>query len=104
VFFFNPSTKSSVWERPAELKGRPDVDKLLKCPPDANDSGKQQTKNQPQTEGNVTSESGAVSCDSKAEKRPSSDELENDKKKRYVSHCNDHLIQIFSLLLKQERI
>ena len=32
VFFFNPSTKNSVWEKPAELKNRADVDKLLKAP------------------------------------------------------------------------
>lgn len=33
VFFYNPSTKTSVWERPPDLMGRPDVDKLLKGPP-----------------------------------------------------------------------
>ncbi|RWS06816.1 hypothetical protein B4U79_04823 [Dinothrombium tinctorium] len=33
VFFFNPSTRTSVWERPAELRNRPDVDKLVKNPP-----------------------------------------------------------------------
>jgi len=33
VFFYNPSTKQSVWERPTELVGRFDVDELLKnCP------------------------------------------------------------------------
>jgi len=38
VFFYNPSTKTSVWEKPAELVDRPDVDRLLKAPPsnDAN--------------------------------------------------------------------
>lgn len=34
VFFYNPSTKTSVWERPADLIGRVDVDKLLKGPPE----------------------------------------------------------------------
>ncbi|GIY85993.1 transcription elongation regulator 1 [Caerostris darwini] len=29
VFYFNPSTRKSVWEKPEELKGRADVDKLL---------------------------------------------------------------------------
>lgn len=29
VFYFNPSTKTSVWDRPAELKDREDVDKLV---------------------------------------------------------------------------
>ncbi len=33
VFFYNPSTKSSVWERPPELIGRLDVEELLaSCP------------------------------------------------------------------------
>ncbi|GIX95506.1 transcription elongation regulator 1 [Caerostris extrusa] len=29
VFYFNPSSRKSVWEKPEELKGRADVDKLL---------------------------------------------------------------------------
>lgn len=33
VFFYNPSVKTSLWERPPELKNRPDVDKLMKGPP-----------------------------------------------------------------------
>jgi transcription elongation regulator 1 len=33
VFFFNPSEKVSLWERPAMLLGRVDVDKMLReCP------------------------------------------------------------------------
>ena len=32
VFFYNPSTKTSIWERPHELKNRADVDKMLKAP------------------------------------------------------------------------
>lgn len=32
VFFYNPTTKTSIWEKPPELKDRPDVDKLLKHP------------------------------------------------------------------------
>ncbi|VDK82705.1 unnamed protein product, partial [Cylicostephanus goldi] len=33
VFFYNPSTKTSVWERPPEMYGRADVDVLVsKCP------------------------------------------------------------------------
>ena len=38
MFFYNPSTKTSVWEKPAELKNRPDVDKLLKAPPTKEES------------------------------------------------------------------
>ncbi|GBM20053.1 Transcription elongation regulator 1 [Araneus ventricosus] len=33
VFFFNPSSRKSVWEKPEELKGRADVDKLVQVPP-----------------------------------------------------------------------
>lgn len=33
VFFYNPSEKVSVWERPHILTGRADVDKLVKEPP-----------------------------------------------------------------------
>jgi transcription elongation regulator 1 len=30
VFFYNPTTKTSVWERPPELTGRADVSEMLK--------------------------------------------------------------------------
>lgn len=33
VFYFNPSTKTSVWERPVELRGRDDVDQMISNPP-----------------------------------------------------------------------
>lgn len=33
VFFYNPSTRTSVWERPTALYGRNDVDALLAHPP-----------------------------------------------------------------------
>lgn len=35
VFFYNPSSRTSVWERPEELAGRSDVDKLVSSPPEA---------------------------------------------------------------------
>ncbi|KHN82103.1 Transcription elongation regulator 1 [Toxocara canis] len=34
VFFYNPSTRTSVWERPPELYNRPDVDLLVSKPPE----------------------------------------------------------------------
>ncbi|XP_074593867.1 transcription elongation regulator 1 [Brevipalpus obovatus] len=37
VFFYNPSTKTSVWDKPHELKSRADVDKLLEGPPKSED-------------------------------------------------------------------
>lgn len=35
VFFYNPSSRTSVWERPEDLIGRTDVDKMVSTPPDA---------------------------------------------------------------------
>lgn len=34
VFFYNPSTRTSVWERPEELLEREEVDKAIKNPPE----------------------------------------------------------------------
>lgn len=33
VFFYNPSARTSVWERPEELSGRADVTKMITTPP-----------------------------------------------------------------------
>lgn len=33
VFFYNPSTRTSVWERPEDLVGRADVDKAVAATP-----------------------------------------------------------------------
>lgn len=35
VFFYNPSTRTSVWERPDDLINRADVEKMLATPPEA---------------------------------------------------------------------
>lgn len=35
VFFYNPSSRTSVWERPEDLLNRSDVDKMVASPPDA---------------------------------------------------------------------
>ncbi|XP_011304285.1 transcription elongation regulator 1 isoform X2 [Fopius arisanus] len=35
VFFYNPSSRISVWERPDDLLGRPDVDKMVATVPEA---------------------------------------------------------------------
>ena len=44
AFFYNPSTKTSVWERPPDLIGRADVTEMLKSPAQAE---KMKTKNIP---------------------------------------------------------
>lgn len=33
VFFYNPTTRLSMWDRPDELQGRTDVDKHIQEPP-----------------------------------------------------------------------
>lgn len=33
VFFYNPTTRLSMWDRPDELVGRVDVDKYIQEPP-----------------------------------------------------------------------
>ncbi|KAL1115966.1 hypothetical protein AAG570_005461 [Ranatra chinensis] len=38
VFFYNPSSRTSVWERPDELSGRTDVDKMVSTPPEVESS------------------------------------------------------------------
>lgn len=35
VFFYNPSQRMSLWERPEELQGRTDVDKMIQSPPES---------------------------------------------------------------------
>lgn len=35
VFFYNPSQRVSLWERPEDLLGRADVDKMVQTPPEA---------------------------------------------------------------------
>jgi len=35
VFFYNPTTKNSVWERPSDLVGRSDVTEMMKSPASA---------------------------------------------------------------------
>jgi len=42
VFFFNPSTRSSVWEKPEELQNRVDVDKLISNSPDSQPAEKKE--------------------------------------------------------------
>ena len=41
-FFYNPTTKLSVWEKPAEMVGRSDVAKMLESPHSADEFKKKQ--------------------------------------------------------------
>lgn len=59
AFFFNPSQRLSVWERPEELKGRVDVDRFLeKHPADQTDSPIHAQDNQTGQNAGTTEEVG----------------------------------------------
>ena len=50
VFFYNPSTRTSLWERPEELAGRADVDKIVQKQPDGSKGTEQKEEDEePQT-------------------------------------------------------
>ncbi|XP_022663575.1 transcription elongation regulator 1-like isoform X2 [Varroa destructor] len=80
VFFFNPTTKTSVWERPIELQGRSDVDKLVSSPPsstkDEADAAAQSTQKRP-APSNVTTAKDEES--ESPQKRPRVEDSPQDK-------------------------
>lgn len=43
VFFYNPSSKTSLWDCPPELKNRPEVAELTKSPPKEKDKESSQS-------------------------------------------------------------
>lgn len=63
VFFYNPSSRTSVWERPEDLQNRTDVDKMISNPPEAiaaqtnKDSTVKQLMNKSKRSGSDESES-----------------------------------------------
>lgn len=63
VFFYNPSSRTSVWERPEELVGRADVDKMVSSPPEAAQPAPASTP-------------GAGSVETQAVKRENTDDTE----------------------------
>jgi transcription elongation regulator 1 len=50
VFFYNPSEKVSLWERPAALIGRIDVDRLVKEVPTTTEQSNNSTAQKKKTE------------------------------------------------------
>lgn len=74
VFFYNPSSRISVWERPDELIGRVDVDKMMAGPPDAAAA----TNATPKSEAR---RSDGESDSSDEEERPSSKKIKLDEPK-----------------------
>lgn len=49
VFFYNPSTRTSVWERPEDLLGRSDVDKAVSTTPEQLLATQSKDENKPAT-------------------------------------------------------
>ena len=47
TFFYNPTSKMSVWERPPELENRPDVEKMLSTTPPEVQKIRQQLTGEP---------------------------------------------------------
>ncbi|PAV72171.1 hypothetical protein WR25_00020 isoform B [Diploscapter pachys] len=58
VFFYNPSTKLSVWERPPEMYGRADVDALVSAPPVTKEEPKEIKKLEAGSETESSAEDG----------------------------------------------
>ncbi|KAL7885723.1 hypothetical protein AOLI_G00060180 [Acnodon oligacanthus] len=82
VFFYNPTTRMSMWERPEELVGRADVDKSIQEPPHKRhlDNGPKQAAGKPEQEPVVT-EDTPEDEPSKAKKRKVEERKETDSEK-----------------------
>ncbi|CAI2344336.1 unnamed protein product [Caenorhabditis sp. 36 PRJEB53466] len=70
VFFYNPSTKTSVWERPPDTYGREDVDKLVQRPPTPKPEDEMKMDRQSEEEPIRKEERGSASCQKKEKERP----------------------------------
>lgn len=68
VFFYNPSSRTSVWERPDDLIRRSDVDKMVSNPPDS-------LQSQKDAAGKVTLKKRSASEDSDSDREDSSKKL-----------------------------
>ncbi|EFP07631.1 CRE-TCER-1 protein [Caenorhabditis remanei] len=69
VFFYNPSTKTSVWERPPDTYGREDVDKLVQNPPTPKAEDDAQSKKASDTESDSDEDGPPKAKKSRAEKK-----------------------------------
>ena len=78
VFFYNPSTRTSVWERPDELTNRSDVDKLVISPPEAVVNANSTQPTPTFTTNVVTTSSNSASATPKREKEGSGESSEED--------------------------
>ncbi|CCD73720.1 WW domain-containing protein [Caenorhabditis elegans] len=70
VFFYNPSTKCSVWERPPDTYGREDVDKLVQNPPSPKaEEENNQSKKESESESESDEDGPPKAKKSRAEKK-----------------------------------
>lgn len=74
VFFYNPSSRTSVWERPEELLKRTDVDKMVANPPDSVPTSENKADTQgvktPATKAKRSSEDSESEGEAPAAKKP----------------------------------
>lgn len=68
VFFYNPSSRISVWERPDDLIGRIDVDKMVAGPPDATATANSAVKTETRRTDDTSDSSGDDDRPSSAKK------------------------------------
>ncbi|KAL3123126.1 hypothetical protein niasHT_005059 [Heterodera trifolii] len=84
VFFYNPSTRTSVWERPPELYNRPDVDLLVSKPPPSKEqksAGKTKKRQKFESDDEEEEEEAVEEGESDASETEQSPELQPTKKK-----------------------
>ncbi|XP_047462421.1 transcription elongation regulator 1 isoform X3 [Mugil cephalus] len=83
VFFYNPTTRLSMWDRPEELVGRSDVDKHIQEPPHKRglEDGKKTGINKEEPELSIATEESLDEEPSKAKKRKKEEIKEADTEK-----------------------
>ncbi|KAF0038643.1 hypothetical protein F2P81_009127 [Scophthalmus maximus] len=83
VFFYNPTTRLSMWDRPEELVGRADVDKHIQEPPHKRglDDGKKTGFNKEEPELAMATEENQDEEPTKAKKRKTQEVKEADTEK-----------------------
>ncbi|XP_057677650.1 transcription elongation regulator 1 isoform X2 [Corythoichthys intestinalis] len=86
VFFYNPTTRLSMWDRPEELVGRADVDKHIQEPPHKRglDDAKRTVFSREESELGLASDDAHDEEPSKAKKRKKEDANEPDSEKEAV--------------------
>lgn len=94
VFFYNPSTRTSVWERPEDLLARADVDKAVSTPPEQL-LGTLEKEKKPETQPPIEISTNKVEIESITE-----DEAPNKKLKLSVNGKNSADCVTLMILMK----